>query len=123
MSTLKIQGVANSDKITIGETEIRKYSSRQILNQVLMKLGLYWGLAIFSVLLPVVHFVLVPLFLFLGIFTAYRARRIRVEILFGKIECPHCGKLVTIPTTAAQWPHSEICQCCCTTVRISPIDE
>ncbi|MFM6928837.1 MAG: hypothetical protein ACKOX6_10265 [Bdellovibrio sp.] len=117
---IEIQGKANSEKYEYGFAEVRVYSQRETLMKVVKALAVFWGLAIFSILLPVVHFVLVPLFLFLGVFMAFRARKYHEEMLSGEINCPHCGSLVKIGKAPILWPLSEICQNCASVVRISP---
>jgi hypothetical protein len=122
MEKIKIQGTANSDKIEYGTAEIRTYSPRDVLQKVLKTLALYWGIAIFCVFLPVVHFVLVPLFFFLGIFMAMRARKFKGEILSGEILCPNCSQKVTLSKASILWPNSEICQSCASVVRFLPAE-
>lgn len=117
---IEIQAKANSEKLEYGFAEIRVYSQRETMMKVIKTLAMFWGLAIFSILLPVVHFVLVPLFFFVGIFMALRARKYHEEMLSGEIKCPHCGTNVKIGKAPIIWPLSEICQNCASAVRISP---
>ncbi|MFV3409191.1 hypothetical protein ACNH6C_11320 [Bdellovibrio bacteriovorus] len=119
MSHQRIQATAGSDHVEYGTADIRSYSPREVLIKSLQKLGMFWGLAIFSILLPVVHFVLTPLFFILGIYLSVRARKFRHEILSGSIHCPHCKTPVTIGKAAFFEEHTEICQNCASVVRIS----
>lgn len=121
MSTTKIQAIANSnfDKIEYGTAEIRSFSPREILQKSIKQLAMFWGLAIVSVLLPVVHFVLVPLFFFMGAYLAIRARKVKQEILSGSVNCPQCKQPVTIKKSPFLDEHTEICQNCTSVVKIS----
>lgn len=119
MVQVKIQAHANSEKLEYGLADIRNYSKQEILINTLKKLGLFWGLALFSLFLPVVHFFLVPLFLLLGVFFAFRARQFRELILFGEIDCPNCNQKIKISSSAANWPHTEICQSCAIVIKIN----
>lgn len=119
MSQQRIQAIASSDHIEYGTADIRSYSPPEIVKKSLQKLGLFWGMSLFSVFLPVVHFVLTPLFFVLGIYLSVRARKFRHEILSGTIACPHCKKDITIGKSAFFEEHTEICQSCASAVRIS----
>lgn len=121
MSQQRIQATAGSDHVEYGTADIRSFSPREVLTKSLQKLGMFWGLALFSILLPVVHFVLTPLFFILGIYLAVRARKFRHEILSGSINCPHCKAPVTIGKAAFFEEHTEICQNCASVVRISSL--
>ena len=121
ISDLKIATIANvgDDKITEGFLEVHLFSPREKMQQSLKKLALFWFIALLSVLIPVFHFVLVPLFFFLGIFFAYRSSKSEGQVLGGMSKCPHCQKEVPIKKAELQWPLSEICQNCTRVLRIS----
>lgn len=121
MSTTKIQAIANSnfDKIEYGLAEIRNFSPCEILQKSIKQLVMFWGLAIVSVLLPVVHFILVPLFFVMGAYLAVRARKFKQEIISGSVNCPQCKQPVTIKKSPFLEEHTEICQNCTSVVKIS----
>lgn len=121
MSTTKIQAIANSnfDKIEYGLAEIRNFSPGEILQKSIKQLVMFWGLAIVSVLLPVVHFILVPLFFVMGAYLAVRARKFKQEIISGSVNCPQCKQPVTIKKSPFLEEHTEICQNCTSVVKIS----
>jgi hypothetical protein len=121
MAQIQIQADANSGKVVFGVAEIRHFSQREILFRVLKTLGLLWGIAVFCVFLPVVHFVLVPLFLILGPIFALRARKYKFELLGGEVACPQCSQILKLPKSAILWPHTEICQNCAFHIRLSPL--
>jgi hypothetical protein len=81
-------------------------------------LGLFWGLAVVSVLLPVVHFVLVPALLIAGPITALARYRRASGVLGGEGVCPECDALLTVESAADEWPFSEVCETCGAAVRI-----
>src|SRR5437868_584948 len=112
MNQVTIQATANSDHVEYGTAEIRSFSPRAVLTNSLKKLLMFWGAALLSVFLPVVHFVLVPLFFILGIFFAFRARKFRYEIISGQIHCPRCKGAVKIEKAVFFEHHQEICQNC-----------
>lgn len=118
MSKSQIQAKANSDHIEFGSADIRNYSPREVLLKSLKTLSLFWGLALLSVLLPVVHFVSVPLLFGLGIYMTLRTRKLRKEILSGAIACPNCRQPIEIKNAPLFDEHTEICQNCASVVRI-----
>lgn len=118
---IKIQAQAYSDKIEYGAAEILPYTKDKLFFKALMHLTWCWCVAVACVLIPVLHFILVPAFFFLGIFLAIRTMALKVEIVSGSISCPHCSKLMMLPKAAALWPHTEICQECGSNIRINPI--
>lgn len=120
-STSRIQAKANSDHIEFGTAQIRVYSPREVLTKSLKTLGLFWGLALLSVLLPVVHFVSVPVLFGLGIYMTLRTRKLRKEIISGSIHCPHCRQAVEIRKAPLFDELTEICQNCASVVRISEV--
>lgn len=78
----------------------------------------WWLLALFSVLIPVAHFVLVPLFLLLGLIFSVRTF-LQSEVLSeSRVECPKCGKKFEIVTLTARFPIFDICKECEAQVRI-----
>lgn len=117
---MKIQATAYSDKIEYGTAEVLALSKDQLFFKALAYLTACWCTAIVCILVPALHFVLVPAFFFLGIFLAVRVTKQRHLILSGQITCPHCSQEVILLKSAADWPHSEICQNCSSVLRISP---
>jgi hypothetical protein len=55
-------------------------------------LGLFWGLALVSVFIPVAHFILVPTFVLAGIAVAVMRAREATRLLRVHGTCPRCGK-------------------------------
>jgi hypothetical protein len=54
-------------------------------------LGMFWGLALASVFIPVAHFVLVPAFVVGGIVMAVKRAREDRRLLWVRGVCPRCG--------------------------------
>lgn len=101
-----------------GTVRVHNLNPSERMGQALKKLGIFWGLSIVSILVPVLHFFLVPLFFFMGIFFSYRAYRTHGFVLAGEVLCPHCDTKVEIKPGPVNWPLSEICQSCARVVRI-----
>lgn len=117
---IKIQAQAYSDKIEFGSAEIIPYTKDKLFFKALMQITWTWCVAIVCVLIPALHFVLVPAFFILGIVLAVRTMALQAEITSGELNCPHCSKPMILQKSAALWPHTEICQNCGSNVRIQP---
>lgn len=116
----KILVLANvgDERRSEGFVYIKHFSPPERMTQALKKLGLFWGTALVSVLIPVFHFVTVPLFLLLGLFFAQRSYKSEGRVLGGETRCPHCQTEVHVKPAELQWPISEICQSCARVVRM-----
>lgn len=116
----KIQVTANvgDERTQNGVVYIKWFAPPEKMSQALKKLALFWGIALVSVLIPVFHFVSVPLFFGLGIFFALRSYKSEGKVLSGSVQCPHCLHEVKVKPAELQWPISEICQNCARVVRM-----
>lgn len=113
-----IVGNVNDERRSEGFVYIQDFSRSDRALQAFKKLGLFWGIALLSILIPVFHFVTVPLFFFLGLFFAFRSYKAEGKVLGGETFCPHCQYPVKIKPTELLWPLSEICQNCTRVIRI-----
>jgi hypothetical protein len=59
--------------------------------RTLTGLGMFWGLAVASVFIPVAHFILVPTFVVAGIVMAVKRAREDRRLLLVRGVCPRCG--------------------------------
>jgi hypothetical protein len=115
---IPIQANVNDDRRSEGYVTIIHFNPAQRTREALKKLAMFWGVAVLSVLIPVFHFVTVPLFFCLGIFFAYRTYKSEGRVIDGLTKCPHCQTEVIIKPAELQWPLTEICQNCARVVRI-----
>lgn len=121
----KISILANvsDERRTPGFVYIETFNQAQKTRVAIKKLAIFWGIALVCVLIPVFHFVLVPLFFFLGFFFAYRGYKSEGQVLSGETTCPHCGTKVIVKKAELAWPITEICQGCARVVRMEKADE
>ncbi len=104
--------VRSSQKTENGSVCVQVLGPADRVKDALRALGLYWGIALFCVLFPLLHFVLVPFFLLLGIFLAVRAGLAKERILDGSVLCPECKKPFSVKPALVHWPMNEVCQEC-----------
>jgi len=118
---IKIVADVSDERTSPGELTVKIYSSTDKTFQAIKRLGFFWLIAVASVLIPVLHFVLVPLFLVLGVFFAVRTYRSEGAVLRGTTTCPHCKADITVQPGVLQWPLTEICQSCTRVVRMRKV--
>lgn len=115
---VKITG--NSGNTSQGEIYIQKWNQGERMRRALMWGAIFWAIAIFCVLIPILHFVLVPTFLILGPIMGYRAYKQESVVLGGIGTCPRCHKELPIEKAKADWPISDLCTSCHNSVKIEP---
>jgi len=108
----------NGQKNSSGEVRIFHWSSRERWIRGGKMLAICWGLAVFSVLIPVLHFVLVPAFLLIGPFLFYINYKQESGVLGGEATCPVCNHKVKISSGPVRWPIFDICEQCKSNVRL-----
>lgn len=123
MERIKVQANVSDERRSPGVVEVEYFSPRQRTQVALKKLLMFWGIALVSVLIPIFHFITVPLFFGLGVFFAHRSYQSRGQVITGETHCPHCQNKVVIKKAELQWPVSEICQSCARVVRVEPANE
>ncbi|GMU58836.1 MAG: hypothetical protein IT380_00245 [Myxococcales bacterium] len=90
------------------------------LGRGLKTLGALWLASIASILIPGLHFVLVPGFFVAGlVFLVLRVRgTVRLEP--GSFPCPKCGVAVPIEDGTTGWPAKCACPDCCARLSLTP---
>lgn len=103
---------SDADKKTSSVIKIMRLlkSSRGTL--ALKTLAMFWGGAMFSILIPIVHFISVPSGLIAGVFMAWRAYGFENRLLESTIKCPYCQKEMDLKQKAFNWPLREECLHC-----------
>ena len=95
---------------SVGTVRSLKQSERTFFS--IRGLATGWGLAVVSVFIPVLHFVLVPAFLAIGIVFASMEYR-RTELLkHTKFLCPSCKTSIEIQNIRFLWPLRKTCPEC-----------
>jgi hypothetical protein len=92
------------------EVELMNISSRVL--QAGKVLGIWWGGAVVCVLIPVLHFVLVPMGLLLGLVMSYRQFRFEQFFRGGDLLCPNCKTQLLLKARAFSWPLRATCPHC-----------
>lgn len=74
---------------------LEKFDKSVRLKRALQGFGLFFGLALVSVFIPVLHFFLVPVFLILSFVMGYRKYRQRFAIDLINFNCPKCSNSIS----------------------------
>lgn len=86
------------------------------------RLFICWALAGVSVLVPLLHFVLVPGFFIAGFVLAALAFRAAVEVRSPKVPCPKCAQQTPVEAGTTGWPVTIWCAGCGTTFFARPVE-
>lgn len=106
------------DKVSLGKVRVKKFSERERWQRALKALGICWGAAIFSVFLPIAHFILVPGFLIAGIVLPFHFYSAKSIVSGGEGNCPKCEAPFIIQKSSDTWPLSDTCGECYLSVKI-----
>ena len=110
----------NNEHSTVGQMQTTWFEHRDCVKRGLLKLGLFWLLAVGSLPIIFAHWVLVPGFFLAGPWMAYRTYKIshRRDHISG--ECPSCKETITIKMEAKnELPKWTYCPACSTPLQIT----
>lgn len=91
---MRLKVVSSAGVEVFPPVEIVVMGPKEKTSLALKRGGLFFGLALASVFIPVFHFVLVPMFLLISVIAAIRARKGRAMVPPFEISCPKCSKEV-----------------------------
>lgn len=113
----------NSGKQSSGTVQIQIWSPQYRTRRALKTLGLFWGLSLVTVIIPLLHFVLVPGLFIAGPIVAWVIYRQERMILGGEGICPQCGKAFAIVRAQEHWPLRDVCSHCHEEVRVERLEQ
>lgn len=120
--SLKIKAFGQPEQTSVGNIEVNYWNSSERMMRGGKLLGGAWFAAALSILVPVLHFVLVPLFLLLGPLLFYIAYQQEESVIGGQVPCPACAQPVKVSGGKLKWPIFDHCSSCQTRVRIEKAD-
>lgn len=100
--------------------EVEHFTTGQRIGRAAIRLVVCWVLAVATIIVPLLHFVLVPGFAVLGPVMAFLAFRPTVKVTIKTITCPKCGKTSKVEDGATGWPVTLRCSECSTTFFARP---
>lgn len=106
---------------TTGLAARRDLSSGERLQRSARVVAVCWGLALVTVFVPILHFVLVPGFLLLGSILGLATWMESALVLSGEISCPNCSVKLVLPRASESWPKTTRCSGCSYTLSIERV--
>jgi hypothetical protein len=91
--------------------------------RALKMLGILWFIMFIVIFVPVLHFVLVPLFFVLGLVLATTTYLETGMVTEGKIKCPNCSAEIVFEKESESWPRVQRCPGCSFTLKIQAPDQ
>lgn len=111
-----------SEKCTGGEIRVQRWDKRERTTRAFKMGGLCWGAAMISVILPLLHFFLVPAFIIAGPIVVFILIGQESVIVGGEGNCPNCTALLPISRASYQLPLTELCTSCQRSVTVEKVE-
>jgi hypothetical protein len=114
MSTYRVRVIAamDADHESEASLDVQELTTSERTKGALKKLGLFWAMAVGSIFLPVMHFVLVPTFFIVGIVQCSLTFQLTKILHESELTCPKCKSKFMLPASAFNWPKREACPKC-----------
>lgn len=123
METTPVTIKDNNDQTQPGTLNTTHYDHSDCLKRALMKLGLFWLLALGSIPIIFAHWVLVPGFFLAGPFMAYRTYQVKSTPNNIQGDCPVCEQAMDIKLEAKdELPKWAYCPHCNAPLQITSGD-
>lgn len=103
---------SQSGQKSSGIIKIRQLGLKERMTTGFKKLGFFWLIALGVLFIPILHFILVPLFFFLGLFFCIRICMQLELVDQGNGKCPACSNEIVFGSARPVWPLNEICPKC-----------
>ncbi len=100
------------DKVADGQVLLKIFSRGERVRRSLVVFSIWFVVALMAIAVPLLHFVLVPLFVFVGLVHASFRWGVISGILSGSGTCPACGAGFVIAAKPDRWPFGELCDGC-----------
>lgn len=105
-----------------GVVNIITWSKKERTRRATKMLGICLGVGLFCVILPLIHFVLVPGMIIAGIVLFLRLLKQETLVLGGSGICPECKATFTISRGKDLFPMAEVCESCRANLSIDTVD-
>jgi hypothetical protein len=115
-----VKSRSDLDKSTQTDLEVVELNTGSRVMRGLKGMGICWAIAVFCVLIPVVHLIAPVLFLLLGMLMFVQQWGQKFYLMKGSIKCPSCEHEMTLQEGAFDWPKREICGECRRDLTIHP---
>jgi hypothetical protein len=105
--------------LTHGEVCIQTWTSAERWKRSLKASGLCFGFALISILIPGLHFILVPGFLIACPLVGFYMYQQEQMIISGQGPCPECGAVLMVAKRRPRFPIHDLCTSCQLEVKLT----
>ena len=105
-------------KVETGTFVVRHLSSVERVQAGFKWLGISWAIAVGFILVPIIHFIAVPLFAILGPIGFFYAFSSSTRIEGGEVKCPICAQAIHLPQARFKQHIKESCTHCLNQIYI-----
>ena len=105
----------------IAEIEILCWSKPQIYRRAVLRTMLILLLTMVGALIPVLHFLLIPLGLFSAVYIMLRSLKNKQSIKAGVLNCPECQKQISFDQLSCKFPLDLSCRHCERLITLSKV--
>lgn len=112
--------IAGANCARIGTADIRYLNRVERSLRFLKFFALWSAVASVSIVVPILHFLLVPLFVLVGAVHGAMSFCKRRIVTGGCGECPYCGGRFEIARSTSSWPLQDRCALCFRNVSVVP---
>jgi hypothetical protein len=98
----------------------RDLDKSERMRRALRIFGICFGIAFLTIFIPILHFILPPLFLVIGGVFATTTYMDSAEIASGEIVCPNCKKQMEVRKQPEEWPKAVRCEGCSYSLSLNP---
>jgi hypothetical protein len=120
--TVAIVLEGQGDKRSEGLAIVRVLDDRQRLSRALRQAGIAAGIAVITIFIPIIHFIVPPLALLTSIVLLVRGLNQGALIQGGGGPCPQCQQRVELEEQPLHWPVDMNCPHCRRSLTVSPAD-
>ena len=98
--------------VTVGKIQLRHYSTGERIFRAAKFFFLFALLAVASAFIPILHFLLVPLFSFIAVGAAAAMVLQTTEVAEALGPCPYCGQTTVLKRALVQGEFRDSCEHC-----------
>lgn len=115
----KIQILCRRDgNETEGFARLHPFQHSERVSRAFKIASAFFGVGLLTVFIPILHFVLPPLFFLAGIAFAVATYHTKAEIISGEFTCPSCRALNQLTRQSESFPTSPRCSSCHLTLEL-----
>ena len=109
----------NSGHVAEGSIWVVRWTPQERLRRAFKTGGIFFGIGVASILIPIAHFFLVPAFILSSPLVGLWVYGQKSQIQRGQGPCPDCAAELRIPAGPERFPGHDVCEKCRNGVQIN----